>query len=159
MPGDRTIFPATLGAWHVQRDITFTILSFFDTVKYPPSLDYLLMTLGPSLIVLGLLDSATAESSLGRIAVVFGRVPLFYYVIHIYLIHGLAIVVAWLCGQPYTWLWQITMFVQPHPAHYGYGLPVVYLTWAVVVAVLYYPCRWYMNLKAKHRDWNLLSYL
>jgi hypothetical protein len=51
------------------------------------------------------------------------------------------------------------MFVQPHPAHYGYGLPVVYLMWAVVVATLYYPCRWYMNFKARHRDWSWLSYL
>jgi uncharacterized membrane protein len=159
MPGDRTIFPATLGAWHVQHTSTFTILSFFDTVKYPPSLDYLLMTLGPALIVLGLLDRATGESSLGRVVVVFGRVPLFYYVIHIYLIHALAIVVAWLGGQPYAWMWQISMFLQPHPANYGHGLPVVYLMWAVVLAVLYYPCRWYMNLKARHRDWNWLSYL
>ncbi|HEX4581747.1 MAG TPA: heparan-alpha-glucosaminide N-acetyltransferase domain-containing protein [Acidobacteriaceae bacterium] len=159
MPGDRTIFPATLGAWHVQHTSTFTILSFFDTVKYPPSLDYLLMTLGPALIVLGLLDRATGESSLGRVVVVFGRVPLFYYVIHIYLIHALAIVVALLGGQPYAWMWQISMFLQPHPAHYGHGLPVVYLMWAVVLAALYYPCRWYMNLKARHRDWNWLSYL
>ena len=159
VPGDRTIFPATLGAWHAQHTSTFTILSFFDTVKYPPSLDYLLMTLGPALIVLGLLDRATAESSLGRVVVVFGRVPLFYYVIHIYLIHALAIVVAWLSGQPYAWMWQNSMFVQPHPANYGHGLPVVYLMLAVVLAVLYYPCRWYMNLKARHRDWNWLSYL
>jgi len=158
-PGDQTIFPTTLGPWHVQRTFVFTILSFFDTVKYPPSLDYLLMTLGPALIVLALLDRVTADSGPSRILMVFGRVPLFYYVIHIYLIHLLAIVVAALCGQPYAWMWQITMFVQPHPAHYGYGLPVVYLMWAVVVATLYYPCRWYMNFKARHRDWSWLSYL
>jgi uncharacterized membrane protein len=159
LPGDKTLFPPILGAWHVQHTSTFTILSFFDTVKYPPSLDYLLMTLGPALIVLGLLDRATAESSLGRVVVVFGRVPLFYYVIHIYLVHALAIVIAWLSGQPYAWMWQISMFLQPHPANYGHGLPVVYLMWAVVLALLYYPCRWYMNLKARHRDWNWLSYL
>jgi uncharacterized membrane protein len=159
MPGDATIFPATLGPWHVQRTFTFTILSFFDTLKYPPSLDYLLMMLGPSLILLGLLDRATAESSPARILLVFGRVPLFYYVIHICLIHAMAIVVAWLCGQPYAWMWQISMFVQSHPPNYGHGLPVVYLVWAAVLAVLYYPCRRYMNLKASHRDWSWLSYL
>jgi uncharacterized membrane protein len=157
--GDPTIFAATLGPWHTQRTFIFTILSFFDTVKYPPSLDYLLMTLGPALIVVGLLDRATAESRAARAMLVFGRVPLFYYVIHIYLIHALAIVVAWLTGQPYAWMWQITMFVQGHPANYGHGLPVVYLMWAIVLATLYYPCRWYMNLKARHRDWNWLSYL
>jgi uncharacterized membrane protein len=158
-PGDPTIFPTTLGPWHVQRSFVFTILSFFDTVKYPPSLDYLLMTLGPALMLLAFLDRATAESGPSRILMVFGRVPLFYYVVHIYLIHLLAIVVAALCGQPYAWMWQITMFVQGHPANYGHGLPVVYLMWAVVLAMLYYPCRWYMNLKARHRDWNWLSYL
>ncbi|HEX6496027.1 MAG TPA: heparan-alpha-glucosaminide N-acetyltransferase domain-containing protein [Acidobacteriaceae bacterium] len=159
VPGDRTIFPTTLGPWHAQRSFVYTVLSFFDTVKYPPSLDYLLMTLGPALILLSVLDRATANSSLGRIVIVFGRVPLFYYVVHIYLIHALAIVVAWLSGQPYAWMWQITMFVQGHPANYGHGLPVVYLMWAIVLAILYYPCRWYMNLKARHRDWSLLSYL
>lgn len=159
VPGDRAIFPTTLGPWHAQRTVVFTILSFFDTMKYPPSLDYLLMTLGPALSLLGLLDRATATSKLGRVVIVFGRVPLFYYVIHIYLIHALAIVVAWICGQPYAWMWQITMFVQEHPANYGHGLPVVYLMWAIVLATLYYPCRWYMNLKARHRDWTWLSYL
>ena len=159
MPGDRTIFPTSLGPWHAQRTFVFTVLSFFDTVNSPPSLDYLLMTLGPALVLLALLDRATAASTPARIMVVFGRVPLFYYVIHIYLIHLLAIVVAWFCGQPYAWMWQTAMFVQPHPANYGYGLPVVYLMWAVVLAILYYPCRWYMNLKVRHRDRNWLSYL
>ena len=62
MPGDRAIFPTIVGPWHVQHSAVITILSFFDTVKYPPSLDYLLMTLGPSLILLGFLDRVTAES-------------------------------------------------------------------------------------------------
>ena len=159
VPGDRAIFPTTLGPWHAQRSFMFTVLSFFDTVKYPPSLDYLLMTLRPSLILLGLLDRVTAESGPARILLVFGRVPFFYYVVHISLIHALAIVVAWVGGQPYAWMWKTAMFVQGHPANYGYGLPVVYLMWAVVLVILYYPCRWYMNLKTRHRDWRWLSYL
>src|SRR3954452_10006757 len=81
-------FPRSAGPWSVQPTLTLTVTSFFNTLKYPPSLDYLLMTLGPSLIVLGLLDGAKAVHGLSRILLVYGRVPLFYYVLHLYLIHA-----------------------------------------------------------------------
>src|SRR6267142_1114590 len=87
-------YPRSAGPWSVQPTLPLTVVSFFNTLKYPPSLHYLLMTLGPSLIVLGLIDKTKAQSGLSRILLVFGRVPLFYYLMHIYVIHILAIVVA-----------------------------------------------------------------
>ena len=77
----------------MQPTLTLSVISFFNTLKYPPSLDYLLMTLGPALIALASFDGVKAERELGRVLLVFGRVPMFYYVLHIYLIHIMAIVV------------------------------------------------------------------
>jgi len=110
------------------------LLSFLATNKYPPSLLFLLMTLGPALAALPLLGSLDG-TALGGFLAVYGRVPLFFYVVHIYLAHlaGLAL--------------------GPH------GLPVVYGVWLVIVAVLYLPCRWFADLKARRRDLAWLSYL
>src|SRR5690348_15966772 len=93
-------YPRSAGPWSVQPTVTLTVISFFNVLKYPPSLDYLLMTLGPSLIVLGLLDGVKASRGLGRVLMVFGRVPLFYYVLHIYLLHLIAIVASLSFHQP-----------------------------------------------------------
>jgi uncharacterized membrane protein len=95
-------FPSA-GSWRVQPTFSLTVISFFNTLKYPPSLGYLLMTLGPALILLGLLDGAKGEHGLGRILLVYGRVPLFFYVLHLYLIHVLAVLVALSFHQP---LWH-----------------------------------------------------
>ena len=100
-----------------------------------------------------------AERGIGRILVVYGRVPLFYYVLHLYLIHLVAIAVAMAFHQPSSWLWHGGMFVLGVPEGYGHGLPFIYATWAAVVASLYLPCRWFMEFKRQHRDWNWLSYL
>jgi uncharacterized membrane protein len=135
--------------------LTLTIIAFFNTLKYPPSLDYLLMTLGPALIVLAGLDGVTAERGLGRILLVFGRVPLFYYILHIFLIHALAIFVGFLFRQPVSWLWR----GEHSPAGYGHGLPFVYLMWFIVLLILYLPCKSHMAFKSRHRDWGWLSYL
>jgi uncharacterized membrane protein len=152
-------YPMSAGPWSVQPTFSLTVISFFNTLKYPPSLHYLLMTLGPSLILLGLFDGMKAERGIGRILVVYGRVPLFYYVLHLYLIHLVAIAVAMASNQPSSWLWHGAMFVLSTPPGYGHGLPVVYATWIAVVASLYLPCRWFMEFKRQHRDWNWLSYL
>ena len=146
------------GPWSVQPTLSLTVISFFNTLKYPPSLDYLLMTLGPSLIVLGLLDGAKAERGLGRILQVFGRVPLFYYVLHLYLLHTMAILVALAFHQP-IWHGPIIGGISPKPLGYGHGLPFVYAMWILAVAILYLPCRWFMDLRRRHRDWAWLSYL
>jgi uncharacterized membrane protein len=151
-------WPRSVGPWSVQPTLSLTAISFFNTLKYPPSLDYLLMTLGPSLIVLGLLDGAKAERGLGRVLLVFGRVPLFYYVLHLYLLHMIAILVALVFQQP-LWYGPILGGTSPKPLGYGHDLPFVYVMWILAVAILYLPCRWFMDLRSRHRDWAWLSYL
>lgn len=152
-------FPFSAGPWHVQATTTLTIISFFNTLKYPPSLQYLLMTLGPALTLLALFDGMKAERGLGRILLVYGRVPLFFYVLHLYLIHLLAIAAGLLTHQPTGFLWHGGMFVLGIPPGYGHGLPFIYGIWALVLLILYLPCRWYMEFKRQHRDWPWLSYL
>jgi len=154
-----SFLPSTVGPWKVQPSLTLTIIAFFDTLKYPPSLDYLLMTLGPALIVLAYVDGITAERGLGRILLVFGRVPLFYYVLHVLLIHAMAIFVGLLFHQPVSWLWNGGFILQPAPVGYGHGLPFVYLMWVIALFILYFPCKWYMAFKNEHREWGWLSYL
>lgn len=149
-------YPRSAGAWTFQPTVSLTVISFFNTLKYPPSLDFLLMTLGPSLILLALFDGIKAEDGLGRVLLVYGRVPLFYYVLHIYLIHVMAILVALACHQP---VWHGPIIGAPRPFGYGHGLPFVYVMWILAVVMLYLPCRWFMQLKARHRDWAWLSYV
>ncbi|HMK23057.1 MAG TPA: hypothetical protein VK466_12040, partial [Terriglobales bacterium] len=125
---------------------------------YPPSLDYLLMTLGPALVLLGLLDGAEAKQGLSRVLMVFGRVPMFYYLLHLYVIHVLAILASLLFHQP---IWHGTV-IDHHvqkPFGYGHPLPFVYAAWIVAVTVLYLPCRWFMEFRSRHREWGWLSYL
>jgi uncharacterized membrane protein len=144
--------------WASQQNPVFTVLSFLDCVKYPPSLCYLLMTLGPALIVLALLDRKIPAPL--KPLIVFGRVPMFYYLLHLPLIHGLALLMEtlrfgsapWLFGNPFN------------PAHTkplaeaGIGLAGTYLAWLIALAILYPLCRWFSDLKRRRRDaW--LSYL
>ncbi len=110
-------------------------------------------------MLLGLLDGVKAERGLGRILVVYGRVPMFYYILHLYLLHIIAIVVALAFHQPAAWLWHGANFLLPTPAGYGHDLPFIYAMWILAVAILYLPCRWFMEFKRRHRDWNWLSYL
>lgn len=151
-------YPRSAGPWSVQPTLSLSLVSFFNVLKYPPSLDYLLITLGPSLTLLGLLDKAKAQRGLSRILMVFGRVPLFYYVLHIYLLHILAIVVAFAFHQP---MFQGSVIVDfaTKPDGYGHGLPFIYAMWILAVAMLYAPCLWFMKFRSRHRDWNWLSYL
>ena len=152
-------YPFSIGTWHTQPSVSLTLISFLNTLKYPPSLDYLLMTLGPALMVLSWLENVNAEKTWARFVLVYGRVPMFYYILHIYLIHIMAIVAALAFHQPAAWLWHGAMFEQAIPDGYGHGLAFIYLMWVAAVAILYLPCRWYMSFKREHRDWNLLSYV
>jgi hypothetical protein len=151
-------YPRSAGPWSFQPTLSLTVISFFNVLKYPPSLDYLLVTLGPPLILLGLLDSAEARSGLSRILLVFGRVPLFYYVLHIYLLNVVARLGAFGFHQPIFRGTVIADFAR-RPTGYGHGLPFIYGMWILVVAILYLPCRWFMEFRSRHRDWAWLSYL
>jgi uncharacterized membrane protein len=142
--------------WATQENFLFTVFSFIDVHKYPPSLLYLLMTLGPAFIVLGLLNRGTPRVL--QPILVFGRVPLFYYLLHLPLIHGLAVLVAyarfghadWLIGSVFNW--------RDAPTGSTFSLPMVYLIWIGVVLLLYPVCRWFAEVKRRRRDaW--LSYL
>jgi uncharacterized membrane protein len=147
----------TAGDWQVQPTVEKTIILFLDTEKYPPSLQFLLMTLGPSLLLLRWLDGRSIPRWWRPLAV-FGRVPMFFYILHLYLIHALAVGVAWLLGQPYQWLLRGGFWFFELPQGYGHDLPFVYLMWVAVIGCLYFPCLWYARLKQRRREW-WLSYL
>ena len=151
-------YPYSAGPWSVQPTLSLTVISFFNVLKYPPSLDYLLVTLGPALILLGLLDGAKAASGLSRILMVFGRVPLFYYLLHIYLVHILANLAA-LAFHQTIWHGTVIADFAQKPPGYGHALPFVYAVWILAVALLYMPCLWFMRFRSRHRDWAWLSYL
>jgi uncharacterized membrane protein len=157
--GLHSFFPSTTGPWKLQETPALTVMAFFNTLKYPPSLDYLLMTLGPALIILAVFDGLTADYGLGRILLVFGRVPLFYYVLHIFLIHTLAVLIGILFHQPISWLWRGEFILHQAPTGYGHPLAFVYLMWLAALLILYFPCKWYAAFKSLHRDHALLSYL
>ncbi|MBC7931229.1 MAG: DUF1624 domain-containing protein [Rubrivivax sp.] len=150
--------------WAAQdRGAWFTFLSFLNTSKYPPSLLFLLMTLGPSIIALALFDREPVRPPglLARPFIVFGRVPMFYYLLHVPLIHIVAVVFAYVKHGRAEWLflnWPPPGAPQIEPPGYGYSLWVVYAVWIGVVALLYPLCRWFAGVKARRRDaW--LSYL
>jgi len=134
------------------------LLSFLNTTKYPASLDFLLMTLGPTIALIPVLERASGV--LARWLTVFGRVPFFYYMLHIPLIHALALVVSMIrTGEISPWLFaNHPMGNPPAPEGYTWSLPLLYLVWLVIIVMLYPVCRWFADLKARRRAW-WLSYL
>jgi uncharacterized membrane protein len=146
--------------WSVQEAGLFTFLSFINCEKYPPSLLYLLMTLGPAITALALFERT--PNSLSRPFVTLGRVPLFYYLIHLAFIHALAVAFAYARYGQATWMFKnpslpVNMLL-PFPEGYGYGLATVYAIWLGVVLILYPACRWFASVKGRRREaW--LSYL
>lgn len=135
-----------------------TIISFFNPSKYPPSLQYLLMTLGVTFLFL-----ANSEKWKGRIVsffALFGRVPFFYYIIHLYVIHVLAMLLAGFTGFGWqffilpTWIGFV-----PNMNGYGVGLLMVYIIWIAIILLLYPLCRWFDRYKQNHKDKWWLSYL
>ena len=145
--------------WTQQKTALFTVLSFLNDTKYPPSLLFLLMTLGPAMVFLWAVDRGTPRSL--QPALVIGKVPMFYYILHFFLIHLLAVITTYARYGTAHW-----MFESPDLGHYpfspppgwGYSLPVVYLIWGLVVVIMYPLCRWYAAVKQRRTD-TWLSYL
>ncbi len=141
--------------WRSQCSLIAAALSFLDCEKYPPSLLFLMMTLGPAMILLAVLEKK--DSTVSVILKTFGRVPFLFYVVHLPLIHAAAIVLAWLTISNVDWLFG--SFVPAKPAGYGLDLPGVYLVWIGVLVLLYPFCAWFAGLKDRRKDWWWLSYL
>ncbi len=145
--------------WTTQRSALWTLIAFLNTNKYPPSLLFLLMTLGPTLLLLGAFENAVPR--LLRPALIIGRVPLFFYILHFYLIHLLA------SAASYVRFGEVAnTFRSPDLAHFpftqppGWGAPlsVIYLLWIAVLVLMFPLCNWYAGLKGRRRDW-WLSYV
>lgn len=141
--------------WIDDGGTRFRLFSFIDTHKYPPSALYLMMTLGPAITLLGLFERL--RGPVAKFLVVFGRVPLFFYLLHIPLIHSLFLAFAYVRHGHLPW-WVFDWPGQM-PKEEGYSLPQVYLIWIGVVALLYPLCLWFGGVKRRHRDSWLLSYL
>jgi uncharacterized membrane protein len=145
--------------WATQRTPLYTALSFLNTVKYPPSLLFLLMTLGPALIFLWAVDAHTPH--LLRPALIIGKVPMFYYLLHFFLIHLLAVIICYARFGHIHWMFESSDFANfpiTQPPGWGLTLPLVYLLWAFVVLTMYPLCRWYAAVKQRS-DNPWLSYL
>jgi hypothetical protein len=143
--------------WSLQKNMAFNLLSFLNATKYPPSLLYILMTLGPALIFLSLSEKPLNKWT-SKITI-FGRVPLFYYLLHFFLIHFFAVFGAVISG--YKWSDMIlTTLVNRAPALKGYGfnLIVVYMIWIALIIILYPLCKWFDQYKRSHHTKWWLSY-
>jgi uncharacterized membrane protein len=148
--------------WEPQsRGFIYTILSFLNTSKYPPSLLFLLMTLGPSILALALFESTSTvdPGPVRRFFVTFGRVPLFFYLLQWPTAHLISLLLHFASGKSTGWLFQhaLQWFTQP-PQDNGFNLAIVYLSWIAGVMLLYPLCRWFAGVKQRRRDW-WLSYL
>jgi uncharacterized membrane protein len=142
--------------WALQKNSTYTFLSFLNVSKYPPSLMYTCMTLSVSLLVLAL-----TERGKGKVAAFFttyGNVPFFYYMLHFYLIRLLTVILFFVQG------FKTSQIITPNipflfaPPGFGYSLGGAYIIWLLVILTLYFPCRWYSQYKKTHSQW-WLSYL
>ena len=146
--------------WKTQDSVIKTVLSFLNCQKYPPSLLYFLMTLGPGLVALAACDFweghfMHAPGPVWRVLVVLGRVPLFFYVLQWPVIHMMANLASLFSGPSINWF----TWCFDYPPGYGHSLPVVYLAWALSIAILYFPCRYFAGLKQRNRDVWWLHYL
>ncbi len=151
-------FYGDLVPWQPQETLSYSIISFFNTTKYPPSLAFLLMTIGPALLFL--YSTEQVKNKVSDALVVIGRVPLFYYVIHLYMIHLLAILGVLYAGREWSdMVLSAKAFMAGNLSTYGYNLVVVYLVWGGVVLSLYPLCKRYNAYKAANRDKWWLSYL
>jgi uncharacterized membrane protein len=132
--------------WHVQGSAMYSLMSFLNTTKYPPSLQFLLMTMGPALLFLAWSERRMPREN--HPFIVFGSVPFFFYVIHIYFIHTLALLALAYAGWDWReYILSASRIMSGKLSTFGFGLGSVYLIWLVVVAALYPICRWYKHLR------------
>jgi uncharacterized membrane protein len=132
-------------------DTLKNIFGFFNVSKYPPSLQYYGMTLGPALMILASMENL--KNWFSRIMMIYGKVPFFYYVLHFYLIHIILVVFFFATGHGTN---EIVTPKSPflfRPNDFGYHLPIVYVIWLGVVAILYRPCIWFQKYKTSHAQW------
>ena len=137
--------------WRGYPGDTFrTVVSFLNAEKYPPSLDFLAMTLGPALVVLGLLDRVGSSRAPARWLAVLGGVPLFFYLLQWYVAHGLSALAGAVAGQDIAWHFMAPpeRFSSVRPDA-GFPLPMVYLLWVTALAILYPLSRWYRGIRAR----------
>ena len=139
--------------WQVQDGAIPTLIDFLNVTKYPPSLLYLLMTLGPAAVLCAYADRL--PESVKQPLIVFGRVPFAFYVAHLYVIHTLAVAFGVMQGFDAHQFLTFSFFF---PKGYGVGLPGVYVAWLLVIAALYPLCKWVAAVKGRRQDW-WLSYL
>ena len=142
--------------WSVQKKSIFTLLDFVNASKYPPSMIYMMMTIGPAFLFLSFAENTPGK--LRQKIMVFGKVPFFYYILHVFLIHFLALVLFYATGHQWKDLDFIHFREGGFPYGKGYPLWLVYLVWVLVIIILYYPCKWYSRYKSTHKNW-WLSYL
>ena len=143
--------------WASQDTSMKTVLSFLAVSKYPPSLLFLLMTIGPGLVFLGWADEKPT-AGWRKFFITYGRVPLFFYVLQWIVAHTIAIVASVIAGKPTDHLFSNIVLAPPAKPGAGFGLVTVYAMWALGVLLLYPLCKWYADLKARRKDW-WLSYL
>lgn len=137
--------------WSLEKNGLFTILSFLNLTKYPPSLLYILMTLGPALVFLSF--SEKPLNAINSKLAVFGRVPMFYYLAHIFLIHSLAIIAVVLSGHHWSDMILSTRVNRsPKLKGYGFSLTTVYIVWIVLIVLLYPLCKWFDNYKRSNQS-------
>jgi uncharacterized membrane protein len=145
--------------WTTQRSVPWTVISFLNTNKYPPSLLFLLMTLGPTLLLLGAFENGVPR--LLRPALILGAVPLFFYVLHFYLIHLLATAASYLRFGEVANTFRspdLAHFPFTQPPGWGADLGIIYLIWIAVLGLMFPLCYRYASYKARRRHW-WLSYL
>jgi uncharacterized membrane protein len=144
-------------AWSSQQTPMLTALSFVNCTKNPPSLLFVLMTLGPAIAFMAVLDRVGARGAIGRALLTFGRVPLFFFLLHLYVIHGLGLLTPLVWGFMNARLFPGSVPSESPPG-WPLGLPGIYAVWLVMLFVLYGPSRWFAGVKARHRE-GWLSYL
>lgn len=139
------------GQWQQQSSFDKTLKDFLDVRKYPPSLLYTCMTLGPACLFLAFTEQLKNKSA--SVLMVYGKVPFFYYVLHIYLIHLLCVIYFYASGHQNSEIVPQGSFFNFRPSDMGFSLPITWLIWLTVVSLLYYPCKKYDQFRLGRKHW------